>query len=313
MLADPWGIARGTATPWWVSDRKTGVATVYDGNGAKAPLTVTIPNGSPTGQIFNGSSDFALSPGNPALFLFVSLTGTISGWNGAVSATAAIQKVAPSAASVLTGGTIAQVGKTRYLYVADIRKGAISVYNTNFAPVSLGLYAFTDPSLPAGYTPFNVQNIGNNLYVTYAQQNAAKTFVNTGAGLGYVNVFSSSGTLLRRMQHGTWFNAPFGVALAPTDFGTFSHRLIVGQFGVGTLLAFDDQTGQFEGFLLNSTNKAIVIPGLWGLSFGAGQPSPQSSGPGNSLFFAAGVNAGSGGLFGALTPLATDLTQGGDQ
>jgi uncharacterized protein (TIGR03118 family) len=312
-LVDPWGISRSTSSPWWVSDRETGVSTLYDGTGAKTALTVTIPHGSPTGQIFNGSSDFALTPGNPALFLFVSLTGTISGWNPAVNGTKAIQKVAPSPKSVLTGATIAQIGDTRYLYVADLKQAKISVYNTKFAPVSLGAQAFVDPDLPAGYAPFNVQNIGNNLYVAYGQQNTAKNFVNFGAGRGYVDVFSPAGKLTTRLQHGSWFDAPFGLALAPTDFGSFSHKLIVGQFGSGKLVAFDDQTGKFEGYLTDKNSKDISISGLWGISFGAGQPAPQSSGPGNSLFFAAGIKSETGGLFGTLTPLPADLTQGGDQ
>jgi uncharacterized protein (TIGR03118 family) len=214
---------------------------------------------------------------------------------------------------VLTGMTIAQVGKTSYLYVADLMQTKVSVYNTKFALVSLGAKAFVDPDLPKGYAPFNVQNIGNNIYVAYAQQNTAKNFVNFGAGLGYVDVFSSSGTLIRRLQHGSWFNAPFGLVLAGTDFGSFSHKLIVGQFGSGTLAAFDDQTGKFEGYMTNASNKVIAIPGLWAISFGAGQPSPQSSGPGNALYFAAGIKSGNGGLFGTLTPLSTELTQGNDQ
>jgi uncharacterized protein (TIGR03118 family) len=312
-LVDPWDISRSTSGPWWVADRATGVATVYDGTGAKAALTVTVPHGSPTGQIFNGSSDFALAPGKPALYLFVSLTGAISGWNPAVNGTKAVQKVAPSARSVLTGATLAQVGNRQYLYVADLKQAKISVYDTKFAPVSLGAHAFVDPDLPTGYAPFNVQNIGNNLYVAYAQQSAAKNFVNFGAGLGYVDVFSPAGELIRRLQHGNWFNAPFGLVLAPTDFGNFSHKLIVGQFGSGTLLAFDDQTGKFEGYFTDKNSKVISIPGLWALSFGAGQPSPQSSGPGNALFFAAGIKSGNGGLFGTLTPLPADLTQGNDQ
>jgi uncharacterized protein (TIGR03118 family) len=299
---------------------------------------VAVPNGSPTGLVFNGSTDFALTPGNPprnpALFLFVSLTGTISGWNPNVNRTMAIQEVPPSSTSVLTGATIAQIGDARYLYVADLRQAKIAVYDTNFSPVDLGKppfhneewgfgdkwgfrdddddRAFRDPLVPSGFAPFNVQNIGNNLYVTFAQQNAAKTFVNFGAGLGFVDVFSSKGKLLKRFEYGDWFNAPFGLVLAPTDFGSFSHKLIVGQFGSGQLLAFDAVTGKFEGKFVDPTNNDIAIPGLWGISFGAGQPA-QTSGPGNSLYFAAGINQGNGGLFGTLTPVPTDLTEGGDQ
>ena len=141
----------------------------------------------------------------------------------------------------------------------------------------------------------------------------AKNFVNFGAGLGFVDVFSPRGRLLMRLERGDWFNAPFGLVLAPTDFGSFSHKLIVGQFGSGEILAFNAITGRFEGKLRDQNNNVIVLPGLWGISFGAGQPSPQNSGPANALFFNAGINQGMGGLFGNLTPASSDLTQGGDQ
>jgi uncharacterized protein (TIGR03118 family) len=337
-LVDPWGIARSTTSPWWISDRAAGVSTLYNGTtGAMVPLVVTIPHapqsatGSPTGIVFNGSSDFAVGPGLPAVFLFVSLDGTISGWNPTANPTMAIQKVPGSTESVLTGATIAQIGDDRFLYVADIRQGRIAVYDANFNPVKVGKHAFDDAhdkhafddghgrdafddeDIPKGFAPFNVQNIGNNLYVTYAQQNQAKNFVNLGAGLGLVDVFSPRGRLLMRLERGYWFNAPFGLVLAPTDFGSFSHKLIVGQFGSGEILAFDPITGRFEGKLRDQNNNVIMLPGLWGISFGAGQPSPQNSGPANALFFNAGINQGMGGLFGNLTPVSSDLTQGGDQ
>jgi uncharacterized protein (TIGR03118 family) len=271
--------------------------------------------------VFNGSTtDFLVTPGaSSARFIFVSLTGTISAWN---SDGAAVPEVPASPNSVLTGVTIAQIGDNRFLYVADIRQGKIAVYNADFKPVKVGKrafddendeHAFDDEDIPKGFVPFNVQNIGNNLYVAYAQQNQAKNFVNFGAGLGFVDVFSPRGRLLMRLEHGDWFNAPFGLVLAPTDFGSFSHKLIVGQFGSGELLAFDAITGRFEGKLRDANDNVIVLPGLWGISFGAGQPSPQTSGPGNALFFNAGIMMGTGGLFGTLTPVSTDLIQGGDQ
>jgi uncharacterized protein (TIGR03118 family) len=213
-------------------------------------------------------------------------------------------------------------GDDRFLYVADIRQGKIAVYDTNFNPVKFGKHAFNDEhgehafddeDIPKGFAPFNVQNIGNNLYVAYAQQNQAKNFVVFGAGLGFVDVFSPRGRLLMRLELGDWFNAPFGLVLAPTDFGSFSHKLIVGQFGSGEILAFDAITGRFEGKLQDQNDNVIVLPGLWGISFGDGQPSPQNSGPANALFFNAGINQGMGGLFGNLTPVSSDLTQGGDQ
>ncbi len=316
-LKNPWGIARGTTTPWWVSDNRTGVSTLYDGDGTKVPLTVTIPHtaqtasGTPTGVVFNGSStDFAVTPGAPALFIFVSLDGTISGWN---PGTGAVVKVQGSPNSVLTGATIGQFDGHRFLYVADLKQGKIEVYDANFAPVETHGDNLEDKGIPKGFAPFNVQNIGGNLYVTYAKQNEAKNFVSPGAGLGFVDLFSPQGRLLQRLEHVDQLNAPWGVTLAPSDFGTFSHQVIIGQFGGGELLAFDPVTGRFAGALLDSMNNPIVINGLWGIGFGSGQPSPQSSGPANSLFFVAGPNAGADGIFGTLTPIPADLIQGNGQ
>jgi uncharacterized protein (TIGR03118 family) len=326
-LKNPWGIARGATTPWWVGDNGTGVSTLYNAAGTKVALTVTIPHtalsaiGTPTGVVFNGSpTDFAVSPGNPTHFIFVSLDGTISAWFSATEAVVidAVAKVQGSPNSVLTGAAIAQVGDDRFLFVADLKEGKIKVYDTNFNRVKTRREAFEDDDIPKGFAPFNVQNIGGNLYVAYAQQNQAKDFVVFGAGLGFVDVFSARGRLLQRLECGDWFNAPWGLTLAPSDFGSFSHKLIVGQFGSGEILAFDAVTGRFEGRLRDQSDNNIVIDGLWGISFGAGQPPSgqppiQTSGPGNALFFAAGPNQGNDGLFGTLTPVSTDLIQGNGQ
>ena len=319
-LKNPWGIARGTTNPWWVSDNMAAVSTLYNGAGAKQTLTVTIPHtpqtamGSPTGIVFNGSSDFAVTPGNPGLFIFVSLDGTISAWNPGVNPSAAIQKVPGSAKSVLTGATIAQVDGRRYLYVADLEDGKIKVYDTDFRRIELDGNGFDDDQIPSGFAPFNVQNIGGNLYVAYAKQNQTKTFVDFGAGLGFVDVFSPRGRLLMQLEHGDWLNAPWGLTLAPTDFGAFSHKVIVGQFGSGEILAFDAITGRFEGKFKDPNNSVISISGLWALAFGDGLPnSDPPNQPDNALFFTAGPNFGNDGLFGMLTPVKADLTQGNDQ
>ncbi len=323
-LKNPWGIARGTGGPWWVSDNVTGVSTLYDGSGAKQSLTVTIPHtpqtsvGSPTGIVFNGSNDF-----EGGVFIFASIDGTISAWNPTVDLYNAIQKVPGSTKSVLTGATIAQIGNKRFLYVADLEAGIIRVYDTNFKPVNLSQGtvlsqgAFRENHVPLGFAPFNIQNIGNNLYVAYAQQDSAKTFVNFGAALGFVDVFSPDGRFLMQLQAGDWFNAPWGLALAPSDFGAFSHKVIVGQFGSGQILAFDAVTGAFEGKFKDQNNAIISIGGpgaLWALAFGDGEPNSDPAGqPGNALFFTAGPSFPNGGLFGTLTPVAGDLTQGNDQ
>jgi len=326
-LKNPWGIARGpSGNPWWVSDEKSGVSTLYNAQGTPANplnpggngLVVTIPPsvpppaiGTPTGVVFNGSAkDFRVAPPGVAqtFFLFVSLDGSISGWDPAANPITAITKV--STKSVLTGATIAQIEENRFLYVADLQAGKIRVYDTNFKPVELDEDAFDDDHLPPGFAPFNIQNIGGDLYVAYAKQDQAKTFVTSGTGLGFVDVFSPRGRLLMRLEHGDWLNAPWGLTLAPSDFGTFSHRILVGQFGSGEILAFDAVTGQFQGKLRDQKNNSLALKGLWGLAFGAGD---QTSGPANTLFFNQGLNGGNDGLFGTLTPIAADIESGNGQ
>jgi uncharacterized protein (TIGR03118 family) len=339
-LKKPWGIARGpSGNPWWVSDERSGVSTLYNAQGTPANplnpgangLVVTIPPsvpppavGTPTGVVFNGSTnDFRVAPPGVAqtFFLFVSLDGSISGWDPAANPTTAITEV--STKSVFTGATIAQIGNERFLYVADLKDAKIKVYDSNFKEVAIGERhfdddmgfdddneeAFEDHELPRGFAPFNIQNIGGDLYVAYAKQDQAKTFVTAGTGLGFVDVFSPRGRLLMRLEHGNWFNAPWGLTLAPSDFGTFSHRILVGQFGSGEILAFDAVTGRFQGKLRDQNNNSIALKGLWGLAFGAGD---QTSGAANTLFFNEGLNGGSG-LFGTLTPIATDIESGNGQ
>jgi uncharacterized protein (TIGR03118 family) len=212
---------------------------------------------------------------------------------------------------VFKGGTVAQVNKERisitYLYVADFRKGRVQVYDTSFHHVPMGEGRFDDNQLPEGYAPFNIQNIGGNLYVAFAKQDAEMHDEVDGNGFGYVDVFSPSGSLLQRLEHGPWFNAPWGLALASSDFGLFSHDVLVGQFGSGEILAFNPVTGEFKGKLLNTSNQPIAIDGLWALAFGNG----ATAGPETSLFFTAGPDHESNGLFGTIT--AVQKIQGNDQ
>jgi uncharacterized protein (TIGR03118 family) len=319
-LVNSWGLSRSSTSPWWVSDNGTGLATLYDGQGNKQGLVVTIPpgdpnvspTGTPTGTIFNGSSvDFLLAPGKPAVFLFVTEDGTISGWNSGVNATEAVIEVNGKGKSVFKGMTVAQVsvGRTSVtrLYVADFRQGRVQVYDTGFHHVPMSEERFDDDWIPRGYAPFNIQNIGGNLYVAFARQDADKHDEVDGTGMGFVDVFSPSGRLIQRLEHGPWFNAPWGLALASSDFGLFSHDVLVGQFGSGEILAFDPVTGRFKGKLLGTNNQPISIPGLWALSFGNG----GKAGPLNSLYFTAGPDSESNGLFGTLT--AVQNIQGNDQ
>lgn len=317
-LVNPWGLSRSSGSPWWISDNGTGVSTLDTGTGTAIPLVVTIPpadgssaGGTPTGQVFNGTSDFQLAAGSPARFLFVTEDGTVSGWNPAVAATLAVIKVNTMSASVFKGVAVATIvdptlGTMNVLYVADFRKGHVNVYDTNFHRLSLGEDAFRDGKIPNGFAPFNVQNIGGNIYVAFAEQDSAKHDEVDGPGLGYVDVFSPTGRLLLRLQSGAWFDGPWGMAQAPTDFGAYSHDILVGQFGSGQILVFDPITGHYKGTLNDATNAPIVIDGLWGIAFGGG----GTSGPSNTLFFTAGTNHEADGLFGTIT--AVENVLGGD-
>jgi uncharacterized protein (TIGR03118 family) len=339
-LVNAWGLARSSTGPWWVADNGTGLATVYNATGVKQGLVVTIPpadtestTGTPTGIVYNGDSTaFLLAPGKAAVFLFVTEDGTISGWNPGVSATQSVIKVNHKGTSVYKGVTIATVqtqrGPQTYLYAADFRQGLVEVFDTNFQPVQMrndrdnddwfdfdhdrgndqgGGFGFDDPRLPKGYAPFNVQNIGGNIYVTFAKQDSAKHDEVQGAGMGFVDIFSPKGRLLGRLQPGPWFNAPWGLALGSSDFGAFSHDVVVGQFGSGEILAFDPMTGKFKGKLMGTDNNPVHIDGIWAIAFGNG----VNAGAATSLYFTAGPDDETNGLFGTLT--AVENVQGNDQ
>ncbi len=329
-LVNPWGLSRSSAGPWWVSDNGTGLSTLYSGSGSTIPLVVKIPpadpaktpTGSPTGTIFNGGTSFQLTPGNPAAFLFVTEDGTISGWSPKVNPGSAVIVVNTKGKSSFKGATIANVSgqeqnheqhqepdqeQTSYLYAADFLKGRIQVYDSNFNHVTHMEESFEDDDLPYGFAPFNIQNIGGNLYVTYALQDGTKLNEVDGPGLGYVNVFSPNGRLLHHLAHGSYFNAPWGLAQASSDFGKFSHDILVGQFGSGEILAFNSLTGAFDGTLNDQTNAPLKIDGLWALVFG----NNGNSGPATSLYFAAGTNHEQGGTLGAI--VAVENVQGNDR
>lgn len=304
-LVNPWGLAASSASPWWVADNGTGLSTLYKGDGTKQGLVVTVatPPGdtdpaTPTGIVFNGSSDFTLTDDttSAARFIFVTEDGTISGWR---SGTQSILKVNNSGLAIYKGVTIAQGGGANLLYVANFFTGTVDVFDTNYAPVTLAAGAFTDPTLPEGFAPFNVQNINGNVYVAFAKQDEEKEDEVAGRKLGYVDVFDGNGNLLQRIEHGPWMNAPWGLAMAPADFGKSSNTLLVGMFGSGQIATFDPVTGDFEGLLRDRHGKPIQIDGLWALQFGNG----GSAGPTNTLFFTAGIDDEAHGLFGTVTPI----------
>jgi uncharacterized protein (TIGR03118 family) len=336
-LINPWGLSRGSGTPWWVANSGMGVITVYNGAGAKQGLEVTIPaavpnqKGTPTGMIFNGSTtDFLISAGQPATFLFATLDGTIAVWNpnaglasGAMPpSTQAVTMVKTTDGSTFTGLTSAVVNGKRYLFAANFTNERVDVYDSTFQLVKLPDGSFVDNQLPAGFAPFNVQAIGDDIVVTYALHQQGSPVETDGPGLGYVDVYSGAGQLVLRLEHGAWLNAPWGVALAPLDFGQFSHHLLIANFaGGGTtdasgwIAAYDLTTGQFKGQLEDPSGNPIAINGIWAISPGNASPNNYDpvGAPAAELYFTAGPNKGAGGLVGYLTSVSTDLVQGNNQ
>jgi len=358
QLINPWGVSCGSGSPWWVSDNATGFSTLYNGAGAKQTLIVTIPpadpnnkktpTGTPTGTIFNGSqTDFLLAPGKPATFLFSTIDGTIAAWNATVAiaqgeappSTHAVTVARTTDGSSYTGLTSAFINGKPFLYAANFNKGRVDVYDNAFQPVNLSKRQvdqnssdhdngnssenyFVDEKLPKSYVPFNVQAIGNDIVVTYALHEEGSQFETDGPGLGFVDIYSSTGDLLVRLEHGDWLNAPWGVVLAPLDFGRFSHDLLIGQFAgggdtesSGFIAAYDLATGKFDGMLQDASGKPLAINGVWALSPGNVSPNnyDAAAAPAGEMYFTAGPNHGSGGLLGYLTAVSTELTAGNDQ
>ena len=309
-LVNPWGIATSSGSPFWVADNHTGLSTLYNSTGAIQSLVVTIPPpaggtnaAAPTGMIFNGTVDFVVTSGTsnaPAKFIFATEDGTISGW--ASGATAVLKVDNSVAGTVYKGLATGSVGTSNYLYATDFHGGTVNVYDANYAPAYL-TGSFVDPTIPAGFAPFNIQNIGGSLYVTYAKQDADKHDDVGGPGNGFVDVFDTGGNLLRRLISNGALNSPWGLAIAPGGFGLFAGDLLVGNFADGRVNAFDPVSGAFLGTLKDASGNAIANPGLWGLKFGNG----GNGGDTNTLYFAAGI-AGDGavedhGLFGSLSVL----------
>ena len=304
-LVNPWGMSSSPSGPWWVSDNGTGLSTLYNAAGNPQGLVVTIPSGNgadtgtPTGQVFNSTTDFKIL-GTPAHFIFAGEDGTISGWYTGTTAALVVNNSASGA--VYKGIALASAAGANYLYVANFHDGAVDVFDANFASHSFGGTAFQDSSIPAGFAPFNVANIGNGrLAVTYAKQDADRHDDVRGPGNGYVDIFDTSGNLLMRLTHNSYLNSPWAVVVAPaTGFGVFSGKLLVGQFGSGAIAAFDASTGSFSSLLLDPNTLQLQINGLWGLGFGNG----GTAGPANTLFFTAGVFGETHGLFGSIVPLS---------
>jgi uncharacterized protein (TIGR03118 family) len=312
-LINPWGVAFGPSTEFWIADNGKNVSTQYAGDANGTPLAVFSPlpvvTGltSPTGQVFNGSPDFAIhdSAGHsgPAIFIVANQDGSIDGWNPSVppSLSTVFQVAVPASRAIYKGLAIAnntigtQTGN--FLYAADFAGGKIDVFNSQFQHVTIS-GSFADTNLPAGFAPFNIQALGGKLYVTYAKQDIYQQNDVTGPGNGVVDVFDTAGNLLKRLTSGGVLNSPWGLALAPASFGAFAGDLLVGNFGDGHINAFDPNSGALVGTAQNASGAPLAIPGLWALVVGNGGQSGDS----NKVYFTSGPGNLQHGLVGSLAP-----------
>jgi uncharacterized protein (TIGR03118 family) len=295
-LVNAWGLTASGTSPWWVADNGTDLSTLYRGDGTPQALVVHV-DGGPTGTAFNPTTGFVLPTGGKALFLFDSEDGIVRAWNPAQGTTAIVVKDRSREGAIYKGLAIADTASGPRLYAADFHNARVDVFDGTFGLVPGG---FTDPALPAGYAPFNVQTIGDRVFVAYAKQDADAEDEVAGQGAGFVDAYDLAGNLLARVaQHGQ-LNAPWGLALAPEGFGRFGGDLLVGNFGDGQINAYEElPNGHFahRGELRGSDNKPLTIDGLWALRFGNG----GNAGPTGTLFFTAGPDEETHGLFGSIT------------
>lgn len=312
-LLNPWGISFSATSPFWISDNHAGVSTLYNSSGTPQSLVVTIPPptggtppASPSGTIFNSTTNFIVSGTTPARFIFATEEGTISAW---ASGAAAVLKVDNSTQGTVYKGLAAgSSGGSNYLYATDFHNGRVDVFNGSFAPATLA-GSFADATIPAGYAPFNIENIGGLLYVTYALQGPGAHDDAAGPGHGYVNVFDTSGRMLQRLASAGVLNSPWGLAKAPAGFGGFAGALLVGNFGDGRINAFDPANGAWLGTVNDTNGLPVAIQGLWALAFGNG----GNGGEPHTLYFTAGPNGENDGLFGSLAPVMPVFTTVSDK
>ena len=300
-LVNAWGLAAGPTTPWWVVDNETDKSTVYNASlGAPALLTVDVAGG-PTGIVFHNAttdpSNFVLPTGGAARFIFASEDGVLRGWNGGGSAQVPTQDAVADAS--YKGLAIGQAASGPRLYAADFHNAKVNVFDGSWHLVASP--GFADPRLPEGYAPFGIQAIGSRVFVAYAKQDEEEEDEEeAGQGLGFIDAYDTSGSLLGRVaQHGQ-LNAPWGLALAPASFGRFGGDLLVGNFGDGQINAYREVGGSFEhaGELRGADGKPLAIDGLWALQFG----NNAAAGSSDTLFFTAGPDEETHGLFGSITP-----------
>jgi uncharacterized protein (TIGR03118 family) len=318
-LINPWGVSESATSPFWISDNGSGVTTidvVAAGSvtlDALAPITIATPPGqdrgtaSPTGQVFNAfqaDGAFMLSDGSPATFIFATEDGTISGWNAAAGSQSIMTvnnannpkdgDAALGVGAVYKGLAIGKSDNGPVLFAANFRHGTVDVYDQNFKLVK----SFTDNKVPAGFAPFNVQVLGDKLFVTYSKQDATKHDDVAKSGNGFVDEFDLNGKLLDHVASGSKLNSPWGLAIAPQSFGQLAGDLLVGNFGDGTINAYDLTNNHFDGKLAGPNGKPVAIGDLWAIATGNG----GAGGNPNTIYFTAGVKNEAQGLFGTLTP-----------
>src|SRR5262249_28577182 len=301
-LVNPWGIAFSPTGPFWFAENGGGVSDILDGRGKPLSLIVTVRSGvrsdsAPTGTVFNAGSGFVMSVNGvsaPSRFLFAGEDGTISGWTSLVDQPRAHLVVDNSSrGAVYTGLTLATPSLDHsFLYAADFGRGTIDVFDSHFHPI-VNPAAFQDPNLPHGYAPFTIQNINNLLFVAYALRAEED---NDAAGGGVIDIYDPSGSLLRRFASAGALDSPWGLAAAPSGFGSFGGALLVGNNGDGRIIAYDAASGTMLGQLPDDNGTPISIPDLWALTFGNG----HAGGDSNTLFFTAGLDEEQHGLFGAI-------------
>jgi uncharacterized protein (TIGR03118 family) len=307
-LVNPWGIAYGPTGPFWTSNNGTGTSTLYNGAGAKLALTVAIPDpANPTGIVFNGGGGFNVTDGaktGSSAFIFATEGGTLVGWAPSVSLTNSFVAVDNSVfgpGAIYKGLAIGSSGGASYIYATDFHNGVIEQFDSNFNLVR----SFTDPGVDAGYAPFGAQVLGGELYVTYALQDDDKHDDVAGAGHGYVDVFNLDGSFSKRLvSAGGAVDSPWGMVIAPSSFGWFAGDLLVGNFGDGTISAFDPVNGAFRGALLDLAGNPIIEGDLWGLIGGNGAAGGDLS----KVYFTAGVVDEAHGLFGSITAVPEPAT-----
>ena len=294
-LKNPWGVSFSATSPFWTSDQVTGLATLYNAAGVPQGLVVTIPAGGapptgPTGQVFGNVTGSFLVNGTPATFIFDTLHGTLAGWNGSAGTTAVQMAATPGA--IYTGLAEASNASGNFLYAANAAPGGhVNVFNSAWQPATLS-GSFTDPSLPSGLVPFNIQNIGGNLFVTYASLGPGGTPMPGGV----VSEFDANGNFIKRIATGGPLFAPWGVVIAPAGFAGFSNDLLIGNFGNGEILAYDATSDMFLGTLNGTNGQPLVNDFLWALETRA----PGSGFDSNAVYFSAGINGQADGLFGRI-------------